>query len=218
MKVILIGANGRMGKSLQKYMLEQKIQFYTIDIDNRDELKGLYADVVVDFSCSDALKDNLEFAFSKNIPIVIATTNHSQDNLEMLDVYKQKLPIFYSPNMSIQFNIMACFINKLKTLNQCDFVVSEVHHNKKKDKPSGSAKLLIQKLNDINVNPDIHCIRAGNIVGEHKLQVYDQSEKLEISHVVLDREVFCKGTLMACSFILNKPNGLYNMENIIDCL
>lgn len=218
MKVILIGANGRMGKSLQQYFNEQSIVVLPIDIDNRNRLKDLIGDVIVDFSCSDALKENLEFAKSKNIPIVVATTNHSKENLKLMNMYKHYLPIFYAPNMSIQFNLVASFIGKLKLLNDCDFVVEEAHHKNKKDKPSGSAKLLIKKLNNISIKPKVYCVRAGNIVGEHSLKIYDQMENLEIKHTVLDRKVFCVGTLKACEFIIKKQNGLYNMENIIDSL
>ncbi|MBO5884366.1 MAG: NAD-binding protein, partial [Clostridia bacterium] len=139
MKIILIGSNGRMGKTMQEYLREKNIEFVAIDKNNRQELKNKTADIIVDFSTSEALAQNLEVAASKNIPIVVATTNHSLQNFNLFKVYKKRLAIFYSPNMSIQFNLIAEFIKKLKVLNDCDFVITETHHKQKKDKPSGSA-------------------------------------------------------------------------------
>lgn len=218
MKIILIGSKGRMGKSMQEYLQEKNIEFLAIDKDDRHKLETARADVIVDFSTSDALAQNLEFAKNSKTPIVVATTNHNKTNFKLFNVYKKMIPIFYSPNMSIQFNLMAGFINKLKILEDCDFVVSEVHHKHKKDKPSGSAKLLIKKLNQIKIKPYVHCTRASKIIGEHKLQIYGNLENLEIKHCALDRKVFCEGAVKACEFIIKKSNGFYNMENLIDSL
>ncbi|MBO5884458.1 MAG: hypothetical protein J6Q51_01535, partial [Clostridia bacterium] len=76
----------------------------------------------------------------------------------------------------------------------------------------------IKKLNQIKIKPLVYSIRAAKVIGEHKLQIYGNMENLEIKHSVLDRKVFCIGTLKACEFIINKPAGFYNMENLIDSL
>lgn len=218
MKVILIGANGRMGKSLQNFLTIKKIEFVGIDIENRKILNQTKADIVIDFSNNLALKDNLEFAKNNNLPIVIGTTNHKKENIKLINYYKNHIPIFYSPNMSLQFSLMASFIKYFNILDCCEFEIKETHHKHKKDKPSGSAKLLIKKLNNINIKPKVTCTREGEVIGEHKIIVKGKNEVLEINHTVLNRDVFCEGTLKACEFLINKKNGLYLMEDIFDSM
>ena len=114
--IVLIGSNGRMGKCLQKQFIQNNIKYLSIDAHNRNLLTAKPGDVVVDFSCADALKDNLAFAKQYNIPIVIGTTNHNSSNKKLMQQYKKYIPIFYSANMSILFNVFNKILPNLKVL------------------------------------------------------------------------------------------------------
>lgn len=218
MKVLLIGSEGRMGQSMKLFLKQQGCVFYGIDKNNR-EIDNFNFDVIVDFSSAEALEENLTLALSHKVPIVIATTNHTKHNYELIKKYKQGIPIFMSSNFSILFNVMLKMINSLKVVKDFQFVVTEKHHKTKKDKPSGSAKQIIKNLNLIKVKPKVYCHRVGDVVGEHSIFVYGENEYLSLSHTAISRQVFCGGAYMACEYILNKPNGLYNMENLLDdCL
>ena len=213
--IILIGSNGKMGECLKECFNNNGLKFLAIDKHNRNLLKANSGDVVVDFSCSEALESNLEFAKINNLPIVIGTTNHNKDNKKLLQKYKKHIPIFYSANMSIMFNVFSEIISKLKVLKDCDFVIEETHHKHKKDKPSGSAKLLASSLNKVGIIPQIFSVRAGIVCGEHTLKIYGENEVLQIKHSAQNREVFANGTLKAIEFICKQKPGLYSMGDML---
>lgn len=124
MKVILIGACGRMGRTMGELLNKKGYEFLGIDKNNRDEAIDFEGDIIIDFSSSACLKDNLELAEKKNLPIVIATTNHDENNLRLLNDYKENIAIFMASNFSIFFNVMLKFTKQLKMLSDCDFIVT----------------------------------------------------------------------------------------------
>ena len=216
MKILLIGTNGRMGHEVQKYFKTNGVDFCWIDKHNREDVQS-DIDVILDFSSHEALEENLILAKRLNVPIVIATTNHNKNNLKLIKNHSKNLPVFMSANFSILFNIMKKICGNI--YGEFDYVLTETHHKNKKDKPSGSAKALLKILSKNKIKPKVICNRISNVIGEHKLQIYGNSEVLEISHTVYSREVFCSGAYIACKYILNKKSGMYGMEDLIcDCL
>ena len=215
MKILLIGANGRMGQAMQKVMAQKGIEFFGVDKDNRLNAKSVDCDVIVDFSSADALEDNLSLARKKQVPIVIATTGHGEKNLQFIQKAKDEIAIFLSSNFSMLFNVMLKIIDNFQKLDFCEFLVEETHHRFKKDSPSGSCKELIKKLQQFDLPFTLTCHRVGDVVGEHKIKIYGENEALELSHNALSREVFCNGALKACEFISSKQKGLYSMQDLI---
>lgn len=186
-----------------------------IDIDNREAGESFNADVIIDFSSSSCLKDNLDLAATKNVPIVIATTNHSSENLAMIESYSKLIPIFMASNFSLLFNVLLQLCSRLKPLKTCEFIVEETHHKHKKDSPSGSCKELLKVLKENNIEPQVSVYRVGEVIGRHAVKIYNGYESLEIMHDVSDREVFCEGALKACKFIIHKSKGLYTMNDLL---
>ena len=216
MKILLIGSNGRMGKEMQVFLNGIGAEFYGIDKDNRNNI--CYSpDVVLDFSSSDALVQNLELAKKLKIPMVIATTNHTKENIEKILAASKSMPVFMSANFSILFNLMKTLCKSIKGEFEC--LLTESHHKNKKDKPSGSAKVIIKQLNNNGIRPKVVCNRVSDIVGIHSLQVFSKCEELTISHTVYSMQVFCVGAYKACEYIVKKQKGFYGMEDLHgDCL
>lgn len=215
MKVLIIGCQGRMGKKLTEYCIDNNIDCCGVDVQDK-KLNFGEVDVVIDFSTKDALYDNLLFAYKHNLPIIVATTGHDNNAYQLMSHYAKSIPIMVAPNLSLQFNVMCSLVKKLGLLKDNQFVLQETHHKNKKDAPSGSAKQLIDILSKIDILPMTYSVRAGDVVGEHKLDIYGEQEKLSIQHIATDRIVYCKGALCAAEYILTKQNGLYTMENLID--
>ena len=190
MKVLLIGANGRMGTQMQKYMNKIDIDFCAIDNDSLQNADEYNFDVVVDFSCFSALSQNLKIALDKNKPILIATTNHTSTNEHMIKLASKQIPVAVCPNLSIGFACVMQMLKNLKPINNYDFVITETHHKQKKDAPSGSAKQMLEQLNKYNITPDVKAFRVGSVVGEHCLCAYGDNEIIEIKHTALSREIF----------------------------
>ena len=219
MKILLIGHQGKMGLQMQGYLTQNNIEFVGVDKDNINNLKQQNFDVVLDFSTSEALLNNLKIAKDFNVPIVIATTNHSKQNLQYIHKFKNYIPIFMSSNFSMLFNLMLKMVGCIKANNSNEIIVQEVHHKTKKDKPSGSLKQIIKTLNMANIKPKMYCYRVADVVGKHSVFVYSNGEVLEIKHTAYTKQIFCQGALNVCEYILKQKNGLYSMENYInDCL
>ena len=218
MKIILIGSQGRMGKEMQVFLSQNGVQYCPVDKDNVNDLGNMTGDVVLDFSSASALEQNLTFAKKRNLPIVIATTNHTKENIDTIKNQSKYLPIFMSSNFSIMFNLLNRMIGNIKKQTNQEVVLEEIHHKTKKDIPSGSAKMLIATLKRNNVVPKVVALRVGKVIGTHKVKIYGDFETLTLTHNVENRQVFCLGAYKACKFILSKKCGLYNMENLIDCM
>lgn len=192
-------------------------------------------DVIVDFSYITMTLDMLEYASKNHIPIVIATTGFTAEQENRIKEYSKKLPIFKSSNMSFDINLMSRIVAEVaKKLSNADIEIIETHHNQKKDAPSGTALLLADAINEVFDNKkeyvfDRHSksekrssneigfssIRGGNIVGEHTVQFFSPYETFEIKHTSYSRNLFADGALKAAEFLVNQPNGFYNMNDLV---
>lgn len=245
-KVLINGCNGKMGQEVAK-AIEKDDNFQTIcgvdRIDAGDNKFSVYTDiekiaeepdVIIDFSIPAATFNILKYAVKKHIPIVIATTGFSEEELEKIEEISKEIPIFRSANMSYEINLMSNLVAQIsKLLKNSDIEIVETHHNRKVDAPSGTALLLADSINNALDNQmhyeyarhskrekrdkkeiGIHSIRGGNIVGKHTVTFFAENESFEITHNVTSRAVFAEGALKAAEYLVVQDNGLYNMNNM----
>lgn len=238
LKILLNGCNGKMGQTV--YEVSEDIEDYKIvcgcdKMENKElnfptysDIKNVReeVDVIVDFSIPIATLNALEYARNKKIPIVIATTGFSKEDDEKIKEYAKYIPIFKSANMSYEINLMKNIVKEVaKKLYNTDIEITETHHNRKIDSPSGTAKMLADSINEVLENKyhyeynrhdrhekrdkneiGIASIRGGNIVGEHTVQFFGEYETFEIKHTSYSRKVFAEGALKAAKFIcMQKP-------------
>ena len=191
-------------------------------------------DVILDFSIPVATLTILQYAVSNHVPIVIATTGSTNEEELIIKEASKKIPIFKSANMSYDIMIMKKLVQWLAPLlKNTDIEITETHHNRKIDSPSGTAQMLADSINKSLGNSlyyeynrhdkhekrnkneiGINSIRGGNIVGEHTVQFFGEYETFEIKHTSYSRNLFAEGALKAADFIVTKSNGLYNMEDM----
>lgn len=215
MKILLIGSNGRMGKQMQTYLNQEKIEYTAVDKSNFNISQNQDFDIIVDFSTADALKQNLDLALKKIKPILIATTNHNSKNEHMIERASKFIPIALCPNLSVGIMSVCKIIEHLKPVSNYDFVVEEIHHKNKTDSPSGTAKQLVEVLNKIGVSPSVNSVRAGSIVGTHIVTAYGINEVIEIKHTALSRTCFCEGAVAVCKQLINKKVGVYTIGDLL---
>lgn len=192
-------------------------------------------DVIIDFSHVHATLELLKFADSKHIPIVIATTGFNSEQEGILKNYSKHLPIFRSANMSFDVNLMCKIVAEIAPLLAgADVEISETHHRNKVDAPSGTALLLADHINEAlggkmkyvynrhdlsqkrgDNEIGITSVRGGNIVGEHTVQFFGENDTFEVKHTSYSRSVFAEGAVKAAKFIVNKPDGLYGMKDLV---
>ena len=235
--VLINGIDGKMGQVLLN-QIKTSENFNCIGGSDKD--KNIYdiqpiPDVIIDFSIPSATLSMLKYAEEKNVPVVIATTGFSDEQLEIIKDYSNRLPVFKSANMSYETNLMVSIVSKLaKELQNSDIEIVDVHHNKKVDSPSGTALMIADGINNALDNSmyyefdrhskraprdkkeiGIHSLRGGTEVGKHSVFFFGENESMEISHTVTSRAVFANGALKAAEFIIGKPNGLYDMNDLI---
>lgn len=246
-KVLINGCNGRMGQVLAKEIDRFPNLLLTCGFDINDDGKNTFPvysniedikekpDVIVDFSIPVATFNILKYAKKEGIPVVIATTGFSKEQLDEIKEISNSIPVFQSSNMSFDINLMKKVVAEVaKKLKGTDIEIVETHHNRKVDSPSGTAVLLADAINEVmdekleyNFNRhDIHekrnpneigfsSIRGGNIVGEHSVIFFGEHETFEIKHTSYSRDVFAEGALKACEFIVLQPAGLYGMDDMV---
>lgn len=246
MNILLNGATGRMGKEVIKKVAEEKDLNITcgVGIGENNEKFPIYentkdieekVDVIIDFSIPKASLNILEYARKNKIPIVIATTGFSDEELKVIKEASEEIPVFRSSNMSLDINLMAKIVQEIaRVLNDTDIEIIETHHNRKVDSPSGTAILLADAINEVLENKKIYTfdrmqkrekrskdeigfssVRGGNIVGEHTVKFFGENETLEIKHTSYSRQVFVEGALKAAKFIVTKNSGLYDMRSMV---
>ncbi len=246
-KAILCGCSGKMGgfvaacaekdndieiiAGVDKFNNGQKFPVFS----SFSEIKS-NADIIIDFSNPAVLDDLLDFAVKGTIPVVIATTGYSDTQIEKIKKAAEKIPVFFTFNMSVGVNLICSLAKKAAAVLGDDFDIEiiEKHHNLKIDAPSGTAIMLANAVNSefddqkhyeydrhskrtkrTKNEIGIHSIRGGTIVGEHDVIFAGHDEVITISHSAQSKEVFAAGAVKAAKFLYGKSAGLYDMNSIM---
>ncbi|SCT06749.1 4-hydroxy-tetrahydrodipicolinate reductase [Staphylococcus caeli] len=189
------------------------------------------ADVAIDFSNPELLLPLLEEEF--NLPLVIATTGEKDEIIHKLKTLSECMPVFFSANMSYGVHALTKILEAaVPLLQDFDIELTEAHHNKKVDAPSGTLVKLydvIEALRD-KTTPvydrhehtekrtqdeiGIHAIRGGTIVGEHEVLFAGTDETIEITHRAQSKDIFANGAIGAAEKLINKTNDYYTFDNL----
>jgi 4-hydroxy-tetrahydrodipicolinate reductase len=219
-RVLLIGAAGRMGKTL--FDLAQSDQEIEIaaqcDLGDSIEAAMKNCDVAIDFSQADSIDEICRAAPLQCKSLVIGTTGHSQQQRKTIEETARLVPIVLASNFSIGVNVLFWLTRKAAELLGPDFdpKIVETHHKMKKDVPSGTAKTLAEILKAVrNSEIPIQSIREGDVVGEHNVIFSGPGERLELMHRAASRAIFARGALRAAKWIIGKPTGLYSMQDVL---
>jgi dihydrodipicolinate reductase len=175
-------------------------------------------DVLIEFTSPSATLVNLELAVKNKKAMVIGTTGFSKDETEKIKEASGKIPIVFSPNMSIGANLMFKITEEVAEALGKDYEaeIIEAHHDQKKDAPSGTAKRLGEAVSKVKGKiPTIHSVRLGDIVGDHTVIFAGNGERIELTHRANSRDAFAKGSLDAAKFLAGKKPGLYTMADVI---
>lgn len=184
-------------------------------------------DIAIDFSNPEATMKNAVILSKLKVNMVIATTGFSKFSLKKLFVLTKKYHngIVYAPNITLGVNVMMLLTGIASSiLNNYDFQVSEEHHNKKKDIPSGTALKIAGEIekalksSGAEVEPGsipINAVRAGGIVGKHEVQIAGDEDIISISHESFSRKAFASGAMRASKFVYRK-SGFYEMSDVLN--
>lgn len=199
-----------------------------------ENFEGIDADVIIDFSHHSNIVKIHDFVKKSHMPVVIATTAYSSEELELLNDMKNYAPVLYSSNFSLGVILMNRVVREISPILRESFDVEliEKHHNKKADAPSGTAKMLISSIEGNDEIPcvygregmskrkplgeiGVHSVRGGTIVGEHEVIYAGLDEVFSVKHEAFSKRIFAKGALIGASWLIGKEKGMYDMEDVL---
>ncbi len=189
------------------------------------------AEVAIDFSNPELLLPLLDDEF--NLPLVIATTGEKEKIIAKLKELSSKMPVFFSANMSYGVHALTKILEAaVPLLQDFDIELTEAHHNKKVDAPSGTLVKLYDVIESLREKTTpvydrheldekrtqdeigIHSIRGGTIIGEHDVLFAGTDETIEITHRAQSKDIFANGAIGAAEKLINKSNDFYTFDNL----
>jgi 4-hydroxy-tetrahydrodipicolinate reductase len=262
-KLALHGVSGRMGKSLVRLAAEDpKIQIVGGITASDDPLLGrdlgelagvgtlgvvstadvgaglLGAEVVIDFSTASAVPTLCAVAARQRVSVVSGTTGLDESGERALSKAAEAVPVLWAANMSLGVQVLAEVLeHAVRRLGKAfDVEIVEVHHRKKIDSPSGTAKRLAEaaraarpelaalhgRSGHVGARTDgemaVLAVRGGDVVGDHTAFLLGAGERLELTHRATNRDLFAHGALFAASFLAGKKPGRYAIRDALDAL
>ena len=247
MKILICGVGGRMGREVAKLALDGMrgalpvAGFDVLPVDTREfptytdwNTVTEVPDCIIDFSHHAGTEALLAYATAKKLPVVLATTGHTEEETEAIRRASEVIPIFHSANMSLGIALLVELAKTAaKAFPEADIEIVEKHHNRKLDAPSGTALLLARELQEVREDATlicgrsgqakrerneigIHAVRMGNIVGEHEVIIGTDTQTVTLKHEAHSRALFAEGAIAAADFLIGKPAGLYDMKRMIE--
>jgi 4-hydroxy-tetrahydrodipicolinate reductase len=263
-RVTVIGAAGRMGRMLvtqiradEELSLAGAIEFPGCPLLGQDagSIAGIgevgvkigariedvlaMTDAVIDFSAPENTMAAAPKIVAAGAALVIGTTPLSAEHKAALSALAARGGrILATPNMSVGVNLLFALCAKVAPILAADYDIEvvEMHHNRKKDAPSGTAARLGEILAQATGRDyardtvhgrvglvgartrreiGMHAIRGGDVVGDHTVIFAADGERVELTHKASSRETFAKGALRAVKFLATAPAGLYDMQDVL---
>lgn len=255
--IVVVGAGGRMGQTIIRLLLndyglklagavdlaQNLSRLSQLPCAVSDNLANLLPQceeaVIVDFSSAASSVASAKFAAEHRLHLVIGSTGLDEAQKAQLHECARQAPILWSANMSIGINVLMRFLPLLARAlgSEYDLEMTEIHHKRKKDAPSGTALMLGEALASARgwelgecrcscrdgitgERPQrqigIQAVRGGDVVGIHTCYFLGPGETIEVTHQAQSRENFAQGALRAASWLFTQPAGkLYSMQDVI---
>lgn len=245
----MAGALGRMGQAVTAVIAGREDVRLAARFDRPGvEAEGLVpledalakAQVVIDFTTPSASVALAQAAAKRGGPaLVIGSTGASEEQIDAIGAAAQAVPIVFAGNYSLGVNMLMGLVAQAAralSAQAYDIEVTESHHKRKVDAPSGTALMLgeaaargrqvaladvAQRIRDGITGPrpageiGFSVIRGGGIIGEHSVIFAAEDEILTLSHSARDRGLFARGAVEAARWVAGQPPGLYDMQDVL---
>lgn len=216
----------KIGWDIGKYLRKKR---YGVKITGSahlaEEIRRSNPQVVIDFTNPQAFMATLKVLGETGTSVVVGTTGFTKKQKSEIKRHGCKIGIVLAPNITEGVCIMMALAQiAANLLPGSDIDIIETHHNLKKDAPSGTARLLMERIGEVmhlknapeNARSRIvtHSIRAGGVISKHEVQLTTQTQLLSIKHEAIFQDVFGSGALKAARWIY-KRKGLHQMEEVL---
>ena len=207
-KIGLFGHNGRLGS-----LIASKMKMENIMYNNVDSLENIgNFDCIVDVTSTQGTNEMIKVLQKKKYypTLIVGTTGHGDETKNLFEEYGKYGRIYYLSNFSTGIQMLKQFIKENSSkFENYQIKLEETHHLLKKDSPSGTALSLSKCFEHNNVR--ISSIRQGDVFGEHKLIISNDSEVIEITHSAKNRELFSNGCVNFLKNLEEQENGYYEI-------
>ena len=241
MKISVTGRSGRMGQTVVAAIEAEAAAEVHSTHDTGEDLAAALAgsEAVIDFTLPVLTDELLKSALEKKVPLVIGTTGHSEEQKKAIAEAAKSIPIVHASNFSTGVNLLFHLTQKAAAIlgnETFDIEVTEMHHRHKVDAPSGTARTLLDILNEEtkttyaddvthgregNVGPrpsreiGMHTLRGGDVVGDHTVMFAADGERFELTHKASSRMTFASGAVRAALWLRDRKAGLYDMQDVL---
>ncbi|MDR1233902.1 MAG: 4-hydroxy-tetrahydrodipicolinate reductase [Holosporales bacterium] len=241
MKISILGSTGRIGSLVASTARDMDIQVVGT-ASKGCPVSDLFrnADVIIDFSSPEATLEMLSFALTGGLttPIVIGTTGLDASHGDLIKSLSAHCPVFTSSNMSVGVAILNVLVYMSARFldDNFDAEIIDIHHNLKKDSPSGTALMLGETIakargqcfqevakftrfgkDDKREKGEIGFAvqRLGDQVGTHEVCFGNAQESIKLRHESYSREGFARGAIVIAEWIIKEKAGLYTMNDFV---
>lgn len=187
------------------------------------------ADVVIDFTTPEVSIEVARLSQSLGLPLLIGTTGHSSEQMGELESIGKRIPLACVSNTSLGATAVSLLAREAQRLLGSDFDIElvEMHHNRKKDAPSGTALMIAEHLGMehppvVNRSAErrkgevgIVSVRGGDVVGDHTVYFLGAGERVEIVHRVSSRATFGVGAVSMSLKLSEFPAGMYGARDLL---
>ena len=252
-EIAVTGAAGRMGREVLAAATDREVidvafavNRTSVDeliagvvVESSDNFAALLAeyepDVVVDFTGPESALTYADACADVGVTLVTGTTGFDDDGLDALQAAAESTAVLKASNFSRGVAALRLAVQEATAaLPDADIELTETHHNAKRDAPSGTAKTLLDDIEDVRNDLNdrvhgregeaprdadeigVHARRAGDIAGEHEVLVAGSNETLSLTHRAGDRGIFAEGALDAAEWLAGREAGWYDFFEVID--
>jgi 4-hydroxy-tetrahydrodipicolinate reductase len=238
-RLLVQGASGRLGQIIFR-LAQTSGDWQVTAVEKGTSLEPLVkaTEVSIDVSVPEASVRLASLSAGYQRPLVIGTTGHSLAELQAIEQASATCPILIAPNFSVGVNLLFWLTEHTAQVlgDVFDCEVIEMHHNRKKDAPSGTAKRIAEILARARSVPydkaarhgrqgmvgertrqeiGVHAVRGGSVIGEHTVIFAGDGERIELVHRAASRDTFAHGALRAARWLVGRPPGKYDMQDVL---
>jgi len=237
-EVVVSGGRGRLGARIVAAINESAgLSAHVLGRGEVAEDHITEGRIMVATAPHDVTAKHSQIAKSQKVPMVIATTGFSADELKTVELASDVVPVVIAPNLSPGVTVLLDLVEKAsRALPDYDLEFVEIHNKKKKDAPTGTAlaianaaanargrdadrDMILARAGDVGERGaheiGVQTLRGGGVIGEHTLMLVGATERLELIHRAANRDVFAAGAVQAVRFLEQAKPGLYSMRDVL---
>ncbi len=238
--LLVTGITGRMGQAVIEAAAQANVPVTATHDAGQDIGAAISkASCAIDFTIHSFTTTLVEAALKSGTNLVIGTTGHTDAERAVIYEAAKSIRIVYAANYSVGVNTLFWLTRqaaRILTQDRFDIEVTEMHHKHKIDAPSGTARRILEILNEEtgtsyqddvahgrfgNIGPrkpreiGMHTLRGGDVVGDHTVLFAADGERIELTHKASSRLTFAAGAVRAACWLEDQPVGLYDMQDVL---